>query len=418
MPEVGSENLTGYRSSWPKQALSQLVDPQRGITYGIVQPGQHDPIGVPILRVNDIRNGRIDVGDIRRVSPAIAQQYQRTNLRGGEVLLTVVGTIGETVVVPMNMAGWNIARAIAVLPVLGEVSSEWVRLCLQSAELQGLMRDWCNTTVQPTLNLAEVAKLPIPIPPPATRDRVVEILGRLDDKIEVNRRINRTLERMAQALYKHWFVDFGPFQDGEFVESAVGVVPRGWEITTLEELVEIEANVINPQSHPEEVFDHYSIPAYDEQRLPVAEPGAAVKSGKYLIHSKSVLVSKLNPATPRVWTVFDPKCRRSFSSTEFIHYICRSPLTWSFVNGYLRSQAFLDEFRAHVAGTTGSRQRVPPKVTMSFKLVKPPVDVLRAFDELVGPYLVLMQRNLEEGQVLAATRDYLLPRLLAGEVEM
>ena len=72
--------------------------------------------------------------------------------------------------------------------------------------------------------------LPIPLPSLPIQRRIAEILGRLDDKIEVNRRINRTLEAMAQALYRHWFVDFGPFQDGEFVESEVGVVPKGWEV--------------------------------------------------------------------------------------------------------------------------------------------------------------------------------------------
>ena len=131
-----------------------------------------------------------------------------------------------------------------------------------------------------------------------------------------------------------------------------------------------------------------------------------------------MLVSKLNPITHRVWTVFAPQGRRSFSSTEFIHYVCRSPTAWSFVNEYVRSQAFVDEFRTHVAGTTGSRQRVPPVVTMSFKLVGPPAGVLTRFDSLVSPYLKLMQRNREESAELATTRDYLLPRLLSGEVEV
>ena len=79
----------------------------------------------------------------------------------------------------------------------------------------------------------------IPLPPLPIQRRIAEILGRLDDKIEVNRRINRTLEAMAQALYKHWFVDFGPFQDGEFVESEVGLVPKGWEVKALADIVDL-----------------------------------------------------------------------------------------------------------------------------------------------------------------------------------
>lgn len=74
------------------------------------------------------------------------------------------------------------------------------------------------------------------LPPLPIQRRIAEILGRLDDKIEVNRRINRTLEAMAQALWKHWFVDFGPFQDGEFVESEAGLVPKEWEVKALDEI--------------------------------------------------------------------------------------------------------------------------------------------------------------------------------------
>jgi type I restriction enzyme, S subunit len=260
--------------------------------------------------------------------------------------------------------------------------------------------------------------LEIPLPPFPVQHRIAQILGRLDDKIEVNRRINCTLEAMAQALYRHWFVEFGPFRDGEFVESELGAIPKGWETATLSDLVDIETNTIDPQSYRDETFYHYSIPAFDERQLPAVEPGAVVKSGKYLISSDRIMVSKLNPISYRIWTVFARSDRRSFSSTEFVHYISRSSSTWAFMNGFLRSQIFVEEFRSHVAGTTGSRQRVSPKVTLSFKVIKPTADVLREFEKLVNPYLRLQQQNVEENQRLVATRDYLLPKLLAGEIRI
>ncbi len=377
------------------------------------------PVGVPTVMPADLIDFRVSEQNVARIGPEDHLRMVRHHLEPGDIVYGRRGDIGRHALVTERERGWLCGTGcLRIRFGRASVDPQFVSYYLrQPSVIESILGKAVGTTM-PNLNTSILESVTLELPPLAIQRRIAEILGRLDDKIEVNRRINRTLERMAQALYKHWFVDFGPFQDGEFVESEVGLVPRGWEVSTFDALVEIEVNVINPQSHPGEVFNHYSIPAYDEQGLPVAEPGAAVKSGKYLIQSRRVLVSKLNPATPRVWTVFDAKDRRSFTSTEFIHYICRSPSTWSFVNGYLRSQAFLDEFRAHVAGTTGSRQRVPPRVTMSFKLVKPPADVLRAFDELVGPYLVLIQRNLEEGQVLAAIRDYLLPRLLAGEVEV
>lgn len=376
------------------------------------------PIGIPTVMPADLIDYRVSEQNIARIGPEDHLRMARHHLEPGDIVYGRRGDIGRHALVTERERGWLCGTGcLRIRFGSAPVDPQFVSYYLRQPSVIELILGKAVGTTMPNLNTSILESVPLELPPLPTQRRIAEILGRLDDKIQVNQRINRMLERMAQALYRHWFVDFGPFQGGEFVESELGLVPKGWETTTLDELAELATNVINPQSHPGEVFNHYSIPAFDERRLPVAELGAAVKSGKYLIQSKRVLVSKLNPVTPRVWTVFDPKGHRSFSSTEFIHYVCRSPLTWAFLNGYLRSQAFLDEFRAHVAGTTGSRQRVPPSVTTSFKLMKPPANLLREFNVLVGPYLVLIQQNLEEGQVLAGTRDYLLPRVLSGEIE-
>lgn len=93
--EEGMMMRLGTRSEFDTVPLSEIVDPARGISYGIVQPGQHVPNGVPIVRVTDIRNGRIDPGDPLRVAPGIAAKYKRTHLRGGELLLTAAPTVGR-----------------------------------------------------------------------------------------------------------------------------------------------------------------------------------------------------------------------------------------------------------------------------------------------------------------------------------
>ena len=81
--------------------------------------------------------------------------------------------------------------------------------------------------------------MPLELPYLSIQRRIAEILGRLDDKIEVNRRINRKLEAMAQTLYKHWFVDFGPFQDGKLVEGELGLIPEGWEAQPISSVVQL-----------------------------------------------------------------------------------------------------------------------------------------------------------------------------------
>src|SRR5574337_872428 len=149
---------------WESVPLDSLIEPTRGISYGIVQPGTPVVDGVPIVRVSDVRDGRIAVSDPLRVAPAIEAAYARTRLTGGELLLTLVGTVGETAVVPDSLAGWNTARAVAVIPVRPDVGAYWVKLALHSPEVRHIIDSRLNTTVQATLNLRDVAQLPIVVP--------------------------------------------------------------------------------------------------------------------------------------------------------------------------------------------------------------------------------------------------------------
>src|SRR5690606_36791412 len=119
-------NELDFRADWDVVPLFEVADPERGITYGIVQPGPMMPDGVPIVRVNNVKGGQIVTQDVHCVSRDIASKYERPRLRGGEVLLTLVGTVGETAIVPPELAGWNTARAVAVIPVNSEIGPEWV----------------------------------------------------------------------------------------------------------------------------------------------------------------------------------------------------------------------------------------------------------------------------------------------------
>ena len=247
--------LPAIPDGWRYESLGDLVE-ERGVSYGIVQPGSEAPSGVPIVRVNNIRNGRIDTTDVLRVDADVEAKFLRSRLQGGEVLLTLVGTLGEVARVPDDLRGWNVARAVGVIPVRQDPGSLWVSICLRSALIQRYIRTWATTTVQATFNLRDLAKLPIPIPPTATREAISGVLGALDDKIEVNRRMNATLEAMARALFQSWFVDFDPVRakvDGAlpggldaataslFPDAFDGDVPRDWKRLALRQVAEIHS---------------------------------------------------------------------------------------------------------------------------------------------------------------------------------
>ena len=179
------------------------------ISYGIVQPGQHDESGVPIVRVNNL-NGGLNLSEVLKVSPEIESKYRRTRLKGGEVLLTLVGSTGQSLVAPDKLKDWNVPRAIAVIRASEEVGAEWINICLQSKEVKHFLDVRANTTVQKTLNLKDVRDIPILIPPKVVKEKIERVALSLVHKAQLNTQINQTLEQIAQALFKSWFIDFDP----------------------------------------------------------------------------------------------------------------------------------------------------------------------------------------------------------------
>ncbi|TCK21945.1 restriction endonuclease subunit S [Pseudonocardia endophytica] len=182
---------------WPTASLGDLLE-DGALSYGIVQPGRDDPSGVPIVRVKDLSGGRIDGIGTLKVAREISERHSRTRLRGGELLLSVVGSVGETAVVPPALEGWNVARAIAVLRPSG-VSAQWLRLVFESAKMRDYFSGVLNTTVQATLNLADIKRAKIPMPPADVRTAITDVIGALDDKITVNVRVVAAADALRLA---------------------------------------------------------------------------------------------------------------------------------------------------------------------------------------------------------------------------
>jgi type I restriction enzyme S subunit len=209
---MGNELVPNLPAGWKSM---QLIDctTDNVISYGIVQPGQHTDGGIPIIRVNNFGNGKLDLSTVLKVTPEIESKFSRTRLAGGEVLLTLVGSTGQSIVAPPVLAGWNVPRAVAVIRVADDVGANWINICLQTEFTKHFLDSRANTTVQKTLNLSDVKKIPIPIPPKSIKEFIESNITSLEKKIELNRRTNQTLETMAQALFKSWFVDFDPVID-------------------------------------------------------------------------------------------------------------------------------------------------------------------------------------------------------------
>ncbi len=269
---------------------------------------------------------------------------------------------------------------------------------------------------QANISTKTIADISICLPPIQEQKEIVSILKSLDDKIEVNRRINENLELQAQALFKSWFVDFEPFKDGEFIESELGMIPKGWRVKELTDIAEISKVSINPQKQPQIEFKHYSIPSYDDGMKPEIQLGEEIKSNKFVIKNKMTLFSKLNPRIKRVWFV-DKLDDNSICSTEFVPYKAKAESKSSFLYSLINSQGFYDFVMSMVNGATGSHQRFHPEDSLRYKIAYNETYCSK-YCEIATPIINKILDNREEARRLADLRDTLLPKLMFGEIKV
>ncbi len=272
------------------------------------------------------------------------------------------------------------------------------------------------------------------MPKLAEQRAIAAVLGALDDKIELNRRMNTTLEAMAQALFQSWFVDFDPVRvklDGHpldgatavhfpdsFQESEVGHIPKGWTVGKVGDLVTLSRGAVNPRDFPTETFDHFSLPAFDNGRTPQIELGSAIMSNKFIVTPSAVLLSKLNPHIPRIWLPDLHTSRRSVCSTEFMVVCSKPDVSREYLFSLFTSSAFASIYGTLVTGTTGSHQRIRPESVLDMKIVIPTLSVIRAFTNIAKPMFDCFNRNTEQSGILAVLRDSLLPELVSGSLRV
>lgn len=263
-------------------------------------------------------------------------------------------------------------------------------------------------TKMPRGDKAAIMKYQVPDFTYEEQEKIAGLLEALDKKIQLNAEINENLTEQARAVFQAWFIDYEPFG---------GAVPSDWRPSTLGQIAEMKTDSWSPAKNPDVVVEHYSIPAFDEQHYPVFEIASGIKSNKYILNSNSVMISKLNPDTKRIWR---PMCLSAHPvcSTEFIVYEAKKQEQRDYIYSILDSVPFLNHLCSHTTGSTNSRQRATPKSTLDFALCLPPDSVIKDFCQIVTPMYDLIASNIVENQSLAKSRDSLLPRLMSGELDV
>ncbi|XXY44035.1 restriction endonuclease subunit S [Sorangium sp. So ce269] len=190
-----------HEQNWEVSSLEAACDPMRGIPYGIVLTGDPDAAGVPTVRCGDIRNFRIDISGLKRVTRKVAEDFVRTRLDGNEVLIAIRGTVGATAVATDAMRGMNISREVAMIPLLPGIEPRFVMYLLASPGGQALLSRHIKGVAQAGINLSDLRAFPLSIPPLAEQREILNQVDRILQRIE-------TLTReLVEAGARHALLD-------------------------------------------------------------------------------------------------------------------------------------------------------------------------------------------------------------------
>lgn len=263
-------------------------------------------------------------------------------------------------------------------------------------------------STMPIVNKSDFENIEIELPPLATQRRIAALLTALDDKIELNRRMNETLEGIAGAVWGEWFERYARGEE----------LPEGWRGGTIGDLVFHSKESINPGKQPDTEFLHYSLPAFDNNQAPEKTLGQEILSNKYRVKKYSVLVSKLNPRIPRIWAIGDVKEETAICSTEFQVFVPKKDTYYSFVNLIFQQKEVLESMQTRASGTSSSHQRINPGDILSIEILIPTDDEIERFDKTVRDYFEMRFLSLHQSRTLTALRDALLPRLMSGALEL
>ena len=242
----------------------------------------------------------------------------------------------------------------------------------------------------------------IPVPALPEQEAIAEVLSSLDDKIDLLHRNNKTLEQLAETVFRQWFVEDAEDQ---------------WDDVPLSTIATHIKQSVNPGALPNSLFYHYSLPAYDNGQIPEKSLGQDILSNKYRVAPGQVLISKLNPGTSRVWFILE--CQDvSICSTEFQVFASKKDIYQEFTYCLLKSNDTTDILKGAASGTSGSHQRVNPELICNLTFKMPPEKKITRFHEKASGLLEKVSKNRAQIGYLETLRDTLLPKLMSGAVKV
>ena len=430
-------------ADFAEDQLGNLCDPVAGIQTGPFGSQLHQrdyvPVGTPIITVEHLGENRILHEGVPRVSDADRDRLSRYLLRAGDIVFSRVGSVDRRALVRRAEDGWMFSgRCLRVRPNPERIDSGYLSYFFGLPAFKEHIRAIAVGATMPSLNTSLLSDVIVPHPQDIAEQRAIaHILGTLDDKIELNRRMNRTLEAMARALFKSWFVDFDPvcakaegrdtrlpphtadlFPDS-FEDSELGEIPSGWKVTRFADSIEIVGGG-TPKTSVTAYWDG-DIPWFSvvdaptgsevwvvETKKKVTRAGVENSSTRVLPVGTTIISARGTVgriALVGVPMAMNQSCYGLFGRTG----------AHGFFN-YFSTRELVARLQQHAHGSVFDT--ITRDTLAGVSVVEPPAKLIDGFEKRVGPSLERIRAGLLDTRTLVALRDTLLPTLISGELRI
>ena len=412
---------------WREIALWDIAEYINGRA---TKPSELASNGVPVIKIAELNRGITEETD--RIPPELVQEKHWVS--HGDLLFAWSGSVGI-----YRYTGSKAALNQHIFRVVGKpgIDQGFLRYLLLSCMPVFHLHVQDKRTTMGHVTKQDLQRIKVRVPPLQEQRAIAHILGTLDDKIELNRRMSETLEAMARALFKAWFVDFEPvraklagrWQRGQslpglpahlydlfpdrLVDSELGEIPEGWKVGTLGNVAENPRRSVQPNSIPPDT-PYIALEHMPRRCIALSDWGTAegIESNKFEFRKGEILFGKLRPYFHKVGVApVDGVC-----STDIVVVCPRTPHWFAFVLCVVSSDDFVEFTNA---GSTGTKMPRTSWADMArYEIALPPDALAQAFNAIVRRQVDRLIAAVHESRTLAALRDALLPKLISGEIRV
>ena len=407
--------------------LGELIDVTRGATL----PGENYSKDGKLIRIT--------LGNFDYVNNGFKENTSKDNifykgsvpsefiLNKGDIITPLteqaIGLLGSTTKIPIS-GKYIQSQDVALVSVKSDnLLKEYVYFLLPTPGVKKQLSAGAQQTSIRHTSPDKIKDCTVFIPEKKEQKSIALFLESIEERISLLKEENLKLDELATTIYDYWFLQFDfPDHSGRAYRTSGGKmiyndlfcrdIPERWDVKALGDFTRDEMPSVNPSDTPDAFFRHFSIPEYDNSEYYALEMGREIKSNKYCVSEKDVLVSKLNPWTSRVlWGV---SLDNLICSSEFVSLAPLNTKIKGFVYYLAKSQPFISYCTQGSTGTSHSHRRINPDIMKMFK-VPYNEDVMIAFSELVEPYVERIMSNRAEIFELFSLRNFVMPLLMNGQ---